>query len=93
MDCLRSGLDDAGWPDIVAALDGRPGGVVWELVGPKKSSPNRESPGLVDLSGAAAPFGGCDLDDGGSVVLGLGTGAVSSPKRSTAGAALLTCGS
>lgn len=88
MDCLRSGLEDAACPGVVAALEGRPGACACELVGPKKSSPSNESPGLVCFGGAG-PFGGADLVAGGSVVAGRGAGAVSSPNRSTFSGALV----
>ena len=82
---MRSGRDEVAWPALLdAALAGRPGDEAVELVGPKKSNPSRESPGFVDL-------GGTGLDVG-SVVAGLGAGAVSSPNRSTCGARVICDG-
>lgn len=66
-----------------AVLDGRLGGGASV---PKKSRPRRESAGFVCFGGAGSDFGG-GLAGPGPVVLALGGGPISSPKRSCCGGA------
>lgn len=77
---------------LEAALDGRPGFA--DCDPPKKSIPNRDSPGLVAL-GAEIEAAGDGFVLGRSAVFGRTGGVKSSPKRSTlaaAGRLCLICG-
>ena len=91
MDCFRSVLP--GTPvDVGPVLEGLAGGVDCEP--PKKSNPNKLSPGLVCFGGAAtAARGGTGLLIEGSAVLGLaGAGPERSPHKSiSCGLALGAC--
>lgn len=94
IDCFRSVLP--GTPGVLGpTLDGLAGGA--DAVPPKKSNPNRLSPGLVCFGGATGAFGcGGALLIAGSVVLGLaGAASFISPNKSTCGCALILggCGS
>lgn len=84
--CFKSGRA-AGcvFPALInEALEGRGGGAALEV--PKKSSPSRESAGLVAFGGAAPAFGGGCVPTGGPV-LGLAGADISSPNKSITGAA------
>jgi hypothetical protein len=85
MDCLRSGLDGAEL-EVAVVLDGLAGGLACGP--PKKSSPNKESAGLLCFGGAVSAFGGGSLSPGGPVLGRAGAAAGSSPNKSIAGPGL-----
>lgn len=83
MDCLRSGRVLVALDDAADVLEGRSGGAAGAE--PKKSSPSRESAGLVALGGVGSAFG-AGFDMGGPVLGRAGVETASSPNKSTTGA-------